>query len=69
MFQPFQLKFSKDDSFEITQSFGVTYRSTFSHQREFKTEKGKKTLEILVFHHLPPDRASFPFGGPQCKPD
>lgn len=63
MFRLFQLKFSKDDSFEITQYFGVTYHSTFSHQFEFKNKKkkGKKPLEILVFQHLPSDRASFPW--------
>lgn len=61
MFQLFQLKFTKDDTFEITQYFGVTYHSTYSYQCDFFNKKGKKKqhFEFLVFQHLSPDRESF----------
>lgn len=59
MFKPFQLKFSKIDSFEIAQYFEVTYYHTFSHEHEFL--KKEKSLETQVLLDLDPDRASIPW--------
>lgn len=42
MFQLLQLKFSEDDTFEITQYFGVIYHSMFSYKCELKTTATNK---------------------------